>query len=148
MSKVYTNEELSQKIDALSEIVNDKVDRDCVNTDPSQTVLAKTDFSNVTPYLQKRYVTNGVTVEIWSDGYCTQRGKTWMESYATFQITLPVAYKDVNYWASGLPFGGINTEATRPQLCLIRSIDSNNKMTLTNGENSKHMQWETKGYIR
>lgn len=51
MSKVYTNEELSQKVDALSEVVNDKIDRDCANTDPSQVVLAKTDFSNVTPPL-------------------------------------------------------------------------------------------------
>ena len=71
-----------------------------------------------------------------------------MDSYAAFQITLPVAYKDVNYWASGVSFGVMNAQAARPQHCHIRSIDSSNKMTLINAEDGRFMQWETKGYIR
>ena len=34
MSKIYTNEELSQKVDILSEVVNDKADRDLNNVTP------------------------------------------------------------------------------------------------------------------
>ena len=34
MSKTYTNEELSQKVDSISEVLNDKADRDLNNVTP------------------------------------------------------------------------------------------------------------------
>ena len=33
MSKIYTNEELSQKVDGISESLNDKMDRDALNNE-------------------------------------------------------------------------------------------------------------------
>ena len=36
-------------IGQISEALNDKLDRDCVNVEPLQKILAKTDFTNVTP---------------------------------------------------------------------------------------------------
>lgn len=89
------------------------------------------------PILQSRTVVDGVTVEIWSDGYCVQRGCCLT---LTDFITFPIAYKDTNFYVSQSVCGdgGVNYHSITSKTTTSFGIS---------GTKTGHF-WEVKGYIR
>lgn len=71
-------------IGAISEALNDKADRDLVNSIP--------------PYLKTTYVNGTSGYNIWSNGYCEQwGGLNAQSSWTKVTIDLIKTFKDTNY---------------------------------------------------
>lgn len=99
------------------------------------------------PYLQKRYVSNNIVVEIWSDGYCVQSGgTTWSDNLVStgFNIKFPQPYNSNNYvislsmgrsdgWSSGGQVQWNSTTATGFRIW---------------GQDIQGVHWIVRGYIR
>ena len=133
----------------ISEALNDKADIDLNNVTP--------------PYLQSRSVVDGVTVELWSDGYCVQKGigtTTTGASQAEFttRIEFKRNYKDTTYHinltvktpvettASGgknaLPTLICPLELTTTGMLILMDANTSGQSTLI-----PSFYWETSGYI-
>ena len=91
MSKVYTNEELSQKVDGISESLNDKMDRDALNneiTPPPIYVVETGHNSDSTQFYR-----------LWKDGFCEMWGKvllSTLKSAPSNRVTFMKPLKDFN----------------------------------------------------
>lgn len=117
----------------ISEVLNDKADRDLNNVTP--------------PYLQSRSVVDGVTVELWSDGYCVQRGNSNIRTNP-LTIVLPQSYRDTSYTVIG-------TDTTSAQggsdMHAIGVCKYTNKTFGLFGKagsvTATDASWETSGYI-
>lgn len=117
----------------ISEVLNDKADRDLNNVTP--------------PYLQSRSVVDGVTVELWSDGYCVQRGNSHIHTNP-LTITLPQSYKDINYTVIGTDTtpvqGGSEMHAIGVSRYNNKTFDLFGK---TGNVTETDVSWEASGYI-
>lgn len=132
----------------ISEALNDKADRDLNNVTP--------------PYLQSRSVVDGVTVELWSDGYCVQKGTgtTTGASQAEFstRIEFKHTYKDITYHVNltvrtpiestsqggkdSLPIVIFPSGLTTTGMTVVMDSNTGGQSTLI-----PSFYWETSGYI-
>lgn len=130
-------------VGAISEALNNKADRDMVNSIP--------------PYLVSRTLNNmdGV-VEIWSDGYCVQTGIVDIPQYTTnssVTISLAQAYKDNSFLAftqmyAGSTYWSIENNMIGNQTINTFRIDLY-QVTGSETTVSAHKRfWRTEGYIR
>lgn len=132
----------------ISEVLNDKADRDLNNVTP--------------PYLQSRSVVDGVTVELWSDGYCVQKGigTTTVAPPVEFstRIEFKRTYKDTTYHINltvrtsvekiepagrdSLPIVIYPLELTTTGMTVVMDSNTGGQSTLI-----PTFYWETSGYI-
>ena len=133
----------------ISEVLNDKADRDLNNVTP--------------PYLQSRSVVDGVTVELWSDGYCVQKGTgtttTGSPPNEFFtRIEFKRNYKDTIYHVNltvRTPVATIEPAGTDSlPIVIYPSVLTTTGMTVVMDSNTSGQSvqipsfyWETSGYI-
>ena len=111
-------------VGAISEALNNKADRDMVNSIP--------------PYVVSRTPNSqGGVVEIWSDGYCVQTGYVSSDGV----VNLTQAYINTDYV---LTFGSIGQNNGVPRA--IRNINSFNYSSANYANCPSN--WRTEGYIR
>lgn len=116
----YTLEELSRKVDAISEFLNEKTDRNLLNLNTVGQVIidgkASIDLDNLSPVGQAKlgkaqiidtYVNGTSGYRIWSDGYCEQWGfnPATAQDRTPYALTLLKTYKDTNYQFIRVPKG-------------------------------------------
>lgn len=103
----YTLEELSRKVDAISEFLNEKTDRNLLNLNTVGQVIidgkASIDLDNLSPVGQAKlgkaqivdtYINGTSGYRIWSDGYCEQWGQSTTTN-GTVSITFVKPFKTV-----------------------------------------------------
>lgn len=118
-------------VGAISEALNNKADRDMVNSIP--------------PYVVSRTANSqGGGVEIWSDGYCVQTGVISTNTNP-YTLTFSQPFKDANYQI----FKNIQLDSlqeTDVRGTMFFNLTKTSATTYTwNGEKEN---WRAEGYIR
>lgn len=119
-------------INAIATDLNNKADRDLVNT--------------TVPYVVSRTANSqGGVIEIWSDGYCVQTGtigQSTTSGFPKYTITLDQAYKDTNYTVQVTGHYTSNTESGT-NYCYAKTVNTISIVSIGYGSD-----WRTEGYIR
>ena len=146
MSRVYTNEELSRKVDGISEALNDKADRDLNNVTPPIYVIKTGHNGDYTQFYR-----------LWKDGFCEMWGKvllSTLKSAPSNKITFMKQLK--NYNQVNVSFGVLQYTSTVPNTTddttVYVTAMTNTYMSIhayDSGEDvyDFYVTWKVEGYI-